>query len=119
MSLYICNRLQNTCHVMKVTFLCGGNWMCLARQLLGAIVWMLSMHLKHAYHLVIIFSSYSELIISWFIIFLKYWLSFLFHHIGPDWIIANNVKASVDAGLLTTKVFCLVESLFEYRYHDY
>ncbi|EOY09714.1 Dicer-like protein isoform 5 [Theobroma cacao] len=34
---------------------------------------------------------------------------------GPDWTIANNVKASVDAGLLTTKVFCLIESLFEYR----
>ncbi|XP_022776009.1 endoribonuclease Dicer homolog 2-like isoform X2 [Durio zibethinus] len=30
----------------------------------------------------------------------------------PDW---TNVKASVDAGLLTTKVFCLIESLFEYR----
>ncbi|XP_022732896.1 endoribonuclease Dicer homolog 2-like isoform X2 [Durio zibethinus] len=34
---------------------------------------------------------------------------------GPDWTIANNVKASVDAGLLTTKIFCLIESLFEYR----
>ncbi|XP_021282374.1 endoribonuclease Dicer homolog 2 isoform X1 [Herrania umbratica] len=34
---------------------------------------------------------------------------------GPDWTIANNVKASVDAGLLTTKVFCFIESLFEYR----
>ncbi|XVE75158.1 hypothetical protein DITRI_Ditri12bG0072900 [Diplodiscus trichospermus] len=34
---------------------------------------------------------------------------------GPDWTIANNVKANVDAGLLTTKVFCLIESLLEYR----
>ncbi|XVF02332.1 hypothetical protein REPUB_Repub04eG0166500 [Reevesia pubescens] len=34
---------------------------------------------------------------------------------GPDWTIADNVNASVDAGLLTKKIFCLVESLFEYR----
>ncbi|XVF44119.1 hypothetical protein PTKIN_Ptkin02bG0094800 [Pterospermum kingtungense] len=34
---------------------------------------------------------------------------------GPDWTIATNVTASVDAGFLTSKVFCLIESLFEYR----
>ncbi|KAE8688002.1 Endoribonuclease Dicer-like protein 2 [Hibiscus syriacus] len=34
---------------------------------------------------------------------------------GPDWSIADDVKASVDAGFLTTKVLCLIESLSEYR----
>ncbi|KAK8582828.1 hypothetical protein V6N13_069596 [Hibiscus sabdariffa] len=34
---------------------------------------------------------------------------------GPDWGIANDVKASVDAGFLTSKVLCLIESLLEYR----
>ncbi|KAK8484509.1 hypothetical protein V6N11_021492 [Hibiscus sabdariffa] len=34
---------------------------------------------------------------------------------GPDWGIANDVKASVDAGFLTSKVLCLIESLSEYR----
>ncbi|XWS68903.1 hypothetical protein CRYUN_Cryun04dG0133700 [Craigia yunnanensis] len=34
---------------------------------------------------------------------------------GPDWTIANNVKASLDTGILTPKVFCLIEALFEYR----
>ncbi|MBA0849779.1 hypothetical protein Goshw_020635 [Gossypium schwendimanii] len=44
-----------------------------------------------------------------------------FHAIGtcipsdPDWTIVNDVKASVDAGFLTTKVLCLIESLSEYR----
>ncbi|XP_012466799.1 endoribonuclease Dicer homolog 2 isoform X4 [Gossypium raimondii] len=33
----------------------------------------------------------------------------------PDWTIVNDVKASVDAGFLTTKVLCLIESLSEYR----
>ncbi|PPR81130.1 hypothetical protein GOBAR_AA39584 [Gossypium barbadense] len=33
----------------------------------------------------------------------------------PDWTIINDVKASVDAGFLTTKVLCLIESLSEYR----
>ncbi|XP_012441319.1 endoribonuclease Dicer homolog 2 [Gossypium raimondii] len=34
---------------------------------------------------------------------------------GLDWTIANDVKGSVAAGFLTTKVLCLIESLFEYR----
>ncbi|KAL4318063.1 hypothetical protein GQ457_18G021210 [Hibiscus cannabinus] len=34
---------------------------------------------------------------------------------GPDWGITNDVKASVDAGFLTSKVLCLIESLSEYR----
>ncbi|MBA0706028.1 hypothetical protein Golax_018170 [Gossypium laxum] len=44
-----------------------------------------------------------------------------FHAIGtcipsdPDWTIVDDVKASVDAGFLTTKVLCLIESLSEYR----
>ncbi|MBA0607154.1 hypothetical protein Godav_019498, partial [Gossypium davidsonii] len=44
-----------------------------------------------------------------------------FHAIGtcipsdPDWTIVNDVKASVDAGFLTRKVLCLIESLSEYR----
>ncbi|XP_041017414.1 endoribonuclease Dicer homolog 2 isoform X7 [Juglans microcarpa x Juglans regia] len=35
---------------------------------------------------------------------------------GPDWSIGNDVKANMDAGLLTSKVVCLIESLHEYRY---
>ncbi|KAG8503299.1 hypothetical protein CXB51_001265 [Gossypium anomalum] len=44
-----------------------------------------------------------------------------FHAIGrcipsdPDWTIVNDFKANVDAGFLTTKVLCLIESLSEYR----
>ncbi|KAL4302013.1 hypothetical protein GQ457_10G025390 [Hibiscus cannabinus] len=34
---------------------------------------------------------------------------------GPDWSIFNDIKTSVDAGFLTTKVLCLIESLYEYR----
>ncbi|KAK8668205.1 hypothetical protein V6N13_105670 [Hibiscus sabdariffa] len=34
---------------------------------------------------------------------------------GPDWSIVNDIKTSVDAGFLTTKVLCLIESLYEYR----
>ncbi|GMI87814.1 DICER-LIKE 2, dicer-like 2 [Hibiscus trionum] len=34
---------------------------------------------------------------------------------GPDWSIANDIKAGVDAGFLTSKVLCLIESLYEYR----
>ncbi|XP_039045031.1 endoribonuclease Dicer homolog 2-like [Hibiscus syriacus] len=34
---------------------------------------------------------------------------------GPDWTIGDDIKGSVDAGFLTTKVLCLTESLFEYR----
>ncbi|GAV83983.1 DEAD domain-containing protein/Helicase_C domain-containing protein/Ribonuclease_3 domain-containing protein/PAZ domain-containing protein/dsRNA_bind domain-containing protein [Cephalotus follicularis] len=33
---------------------------------------------------------------------------------GPGWFIGNNFKSNVDAGLLSTKVSCLVESLLEY-----
>ncbi|OMO99607.1 hypothetical protein CCACVL1_03710 [Corchorus capsularis] len=32
-----------------------------------------------------------------------------------DWTSTHNIKASVDAGLITTKAFCLIESLCEYR----
>ncbi|XP_057984825.1 endoribonuclease Dicer homolog 2 isoform X10 [Hevea brasiliensis] len=35
---------------------------------------------------------------------------------GPKWSIGVNAKDDVDAGLLTTKIFCLVDSLLEYRY---
>ncbi|XP_050208112.1 endoribonuclease Dicer homolog 2 isoform X2 [Mercurialis annua] len=34
---------------------------------------------------------------------------------GPNWFIGDNAKAAIDAGLLTTKTFCLIESLLEYR----
>ncbi|KAE8698887.1 Endoribonuclease Dicer-like protein 2 [Hibiscus syriacus] len=34
---------------------------------------------------------------------------------GIYWTIGNDIKASVNAGFLTTKVLCLTESLFEYR----
>ncbi|KAF2283119.1 hypothetical protein GH714_043443 [Hevea brasiliensis] len=34
----------------------------------------------------------------------------------PKWSIGVNSKDDVDAGLLTTKIFCLVDSLLEYRY---
>ncbi|XP_050208113.1 endoribonuclease Dicer homolog 2-like [Mercurialis annua] len=35
--------------------------------------------------------------------------------LGPDWFIGDNAKGAMDAGLLTTKIFCLIESLLEYR----
>ncbi|GLT72572.1 hypothetical protein SLA2020_444960 [Shorea laevis] len=34
---------------------------------------------------------------------------------GPEWSIGSNVEANMDAGLLTSKVVCLIESLLEYR----
>ncbi|XP_019440116.1 PREDICTED: endoribonuclease Dicer homolog 2-like [Lupinus angustifolius] len=34
---------------------------------------------------------------------------------GPQWSIGDNIKSAVDMGLLTSKVFCLVDSLLEYR----
>ncbi|CAL0334495.1 unnamed protein product [Lupinus luteus] len=34
---------------------------------------------------------------------------------GSQWSIGDNIKSDVDMGLLTSKVFCLVESLLEYR----
>ncbi|KAM7525882.1 hypothetical protein LguiA_015784 [Lonicera macranthoides] len=34
---------------------------------------------------------------------------------GPNWSIANDTEANVDAGYLTIKVICLIESLLEYR----
>ncbi|KAK2658225.1 hypothetical protein Ddye_004758 [Dipteronia dyeriana] len=34
---------------------------------------------------------------------------------GLKWSSGDNLKSNVDAGLLTTKVFCLIESLLEYR----
>ncbi|KAA8537034.1 hypothetical protein F0562_029512 [Nyssa sinensis] len=34
---------------------------------------------------------------------------------GPDWCIGDDIKASMDAGYLTSKVLCLIESLLEYR----
>ncbi|KAE9599183.1 putative ribonuclease III post-transcriptional gene silencing PAZ-Argonaute family [Lupinus albus] len=35
--------------------------------------------------------------------------------IGTQWSIGDNIKSDVDMGLLTSKVFCLVDSLLEYR----
>ncbi|KAF2286426.1 hypothetical protein GH714_016865 [Hevea brasiliensis] len=35
-------------------------------------------------------------------------------HLGPKWSIGDNAKYDVDAGLLTTKIFCLIDSLLEY-----
>ncbi|XP_019419125.1 PREDICTED: endoribonuclease Dicer homolog 2-like isoform X2 [Lupinus angustifolius] len=34
---------------------------------------------------------------------------------GPEWSFGDNVKSDMDIGLLTSKVYCLVESLLEYR----
>ncbi|XP_059435828.1 endoribonuclease Dicer homolog 2 isoform X1 [Corylus avellana] len=34
---------------------------------------------------------------------------------GPEWSIGDNDKANMDAGLVTSKVVCLIESLLEYR----
>ncbi|KAM3691337.1 hypothetical protein ACB098_08G007900 [Castanea mollissima] len=34
---------------------------------------------------------------------------------GPGWSIGDNFSASMDAGLLTSKVICLIDSLLEYR----
>ncbi|GKV45609.1 hypothetical protein SLEP1_g52673 [Rubroshorea leprosula] len=34
---------------------------------------------------------------------------------GPEWTISDNVEGNVVAGLLTTKIVCLIESLLEYK----
>ncbi|CAL0301024.1 unnamed protein product [Lupinus luteus] len=34
---------------------------------------------------------------------------------GPEWSFGDNIKSDMDIGLLTSKVYCLVESLLEYR----
>ncbi|KAG8641560.1 hypothetical protein MANES_12G002800v8, partial [Manihot esculenta] len=36
-------------------------------------------------------------------------------HLGPKWSIGDNAKIDADAGLLTSKIFCLIDSLLEYR----
>jgi len=33
----------------------------------------------------------------------------------PNWSVGDNVQRDVDAGLITSKVVCLIESLLEYR----
>lgn len=43
-------------------------------------------------------------------------ISFFFiEHIGQEFSIGDNIKAHLDAGLLTSKILCLVESLLQYR----
>ncbi|KAE9594842.1 putative ribonuclease III post-transcriptional gene silencing PAZ-Argonaute family [Lupinus albus] len=34
---------------------------------------------------------------------------------GPEWSFGDNIKSDMEIGLLTSKVYCLVESLLEYR----
>ncbi|WCJ38880.1 dicer-like 2 [Euphorbia peplus] len=36
-------------------------------------------------------------------------------HLGPNWSIGDNFKNEIEAGLLTEKVFCLFQTLLEYR----
>eukprot|EP00257_Ricinus_communis_P014560 XP_015572262.1 endoribonuclease Dicer homolog 2 isoform X1 [Ricinus communis] len=38
-----------------------------------------------------------------------------FEHLGPKWSIGENAEADIEAGLLTTKIFCLIDSLLDYR----
>jgi hypothetical protein len=53
----------------------------------------------------------------WFeFLFVDYILSFFpSYGSGPEWSIGDNVEANVDAGLVSSKVACLIESLLEYR----
>ena len=49
------------------------------------------------------------------LLFVAYIPSFFLITSGPGWSIGDNISASMDAGLLTSKVICLIESLLEYR----
>nr|XP_004486471.1 endoribonuclease Dicer homolog 2 isoform X1 [Cicer arietinum] len=37
----------------------------------------------------------------------------------PQWTIGDNMNSDLDRGLLTSKVFCLIECLLEYSYRDF
>lgn len=54
------------------------------------------------------------------LVFYHFLFLYCIEHLGQECSIGDNIKAHLGAGLLTSKILCLVESLLQYRLaHNY
>jgi len=98
--------------------------MCLVRPLLKTFARMPRWQFLIAFQLVPFLSWWKNLwrheLVILFLVFYHFLFLYCIEHLGQECSIRDNIKAHLGAGLLTSKILCLVESLLQYRLvHNY